>query len=291
MKTELYDLLTSDVYTDAPEYAERVARIKELVAEDAQLKINARINEDGIAGNLPEDDYVLTDGAAWFTVGELSVRIRTDGDRVHVDIYPLHREAEPAMATCSVSESEDEGRWTNHYFHCGVQWDDMWSCQCDDECPVCHAEIEPYASTDNNTGDVEVHAQDVYDLAEKVAPLLLKAKNLYDVAKNFTLEAGMPWTDPRTGKTHQPKKKSKNDLEVKTRSKKCANDETICMACREINILPDGLTANMVRGRPCDDCKRTGTLMAFPEYLKLSVAETEALLKPKPKSKKLKKQL
>lgn len=30
-------------------------------------------------------------------------------------------------------------------------------------------------------------------------------KNLYDVAKKVTLEAGMPYTDPRTGITTQPK--------------------------------------------------------------------------------------
>lgn len=28
--------------------------------------------------------------------------------------------------------------------------------------------------------------------------------NLYDVAKEVTLEAGLPWTDPRTGVTHEP---------------------------------------------------------------------------------------
>ena len=60
----------------------------------------------------------------------------------------------------------DENAYTNHYFHCGVQWDDTWSCQCNDECPVCHGEIEPYASTENATGDLQVHAPDVAKLAE-----------------------------------------------------------------------------------------------------------------------------
>lgn len=32
---------------------------------------------------------------------------------------------------------------------------------------------------------------------------------LYDIARQITLDAGMPWTDPRTGKTHQPPKKAK----------------------------------------------------------------------------------
>lgn len=30
------------------------------------------------------------------------------------------------------------------------------------------------------------------------------AKDLYDVAKEVTLGAGFPWTDPRTLETHQP---------------------------------------------------------------------------------------
>lgn len=39
-------------------------------------------------------------------------------------------------------------RFTNRYRHCGVEWADDWSCQCNDECPVCGAEIEPYESED-----------------------------------------------------------------------------------------------------------------------------------------------
>ena len=29
---------------------------------------------------------------------------------------------------------------------CGTMWTDDWSCQCDDRCPRCNAEIEPYHS-------------------------------------------------------------------------------------------------------------------------------------------------
>lgn len=34
----------------------------------------------------------------------------------------------------------------NHYRHCGTEWDDQWDCQCNDECPECKAEIEPFES-------------------------------------------------------------------------------------------------------------------------------------------------
>ena len=68
------------------------------------------------------------------------------------------------------NEQEDESAWTNHYYHHGQQWDSEWSCQCNDECPVCHHEIEPYASTDNATGDLQIHNQTVNDLAEAGGP-------------------------------------------------------------------------------------------------------------------------
>lgn len=36
----------------------------------------------------------------------------------------------------------------NFYKHedCGTKWADLWSCGCNDECPKCGGEIEPYAS-------------------------------------------------------------------------------------------------------------------------------------------------
>jgi hypothetical protein len=40
-----------------------------------------------------------------------------------------------------------------NYYRCDnghkiVEWDDEWSCQCDDECPQCGIAISPYASDD-----------------------------------------------------------------------------------------------------------------------------------------------
>lgn len=31
---------------------------------------------------------------------------------------------------------------------CAIDWSDSWSCQCDDRCPRCGAETEPYKSED-----------------------------------------------------------------------------------------------------------------------------------------------
>jgi hypothetical protein len=40
---------------------------------------------------------------------------------------------------------------------CEVDWSDEWSCACNDRCPVCDAEIEPYESEDLS---VQVEMQD-----------------------------------------------------------------------------------------------------------------------------------
>ncbi len=38
--------------------------------------------------------------------------------------------------------------YSNHYRcpHCQQEWQDEWDCACNDKCPTCHKEIEPYAS-------------------------------------------------------------------------------------------------------------------------------------------------
>lgn len=37
--------------------------------------------------------------------------------------------------------------WRNYYeCPCGCVWEDVWGCQCNDKCPECGKEIEPYES-------------------------------------------------------------------------------------------------------------------------------------------------
>jgi hypothetical protein len=45
-------------------------------------------------------------------------------------------------------------RFENHYYcpDCDVSWDDVWSCQCDDECPECHKDYTAKYSLDVETG-------------------------------------------------------------------------------------------------------------------------------------------
>jgi len=41
--------------------------------------------------------------------------------------------------------------WTNYYLCvCGEEWQDTHSCCCNDHCPVCNKEIEPYISDDGS---------------------------------------------------------------------------------------------------------------------------------------------
>jgi hypothetical protein len=60
--------------------------------------------------------------------------------------------------------SEEPKKFRNHY-RCprdGSEWQDAWSCMCNDKCPVCHAEIEPHASEELclQCGAVVDHASD-----------------------------------------------------------------------------------------------------------------------------------
>lgn len=40
----------------------------------------------------------------------------------------------------------EEFYFLNRYKHCGQVWEDHWSCACNDRCPICNAEIEPFES-------------------------------------------------------------------------------------------------------------------------------------------------
>jgi transcription initiation factor IIE alpha subunit len=62
------------------------------------------------------------------------------------------------------SDLLNERAYTN-FFLCPndqTEWLDEWSCTCNDRCPRCHAEIEPYASRDNETGGMIIHNEQIY---------------------------------------------------------------------------------------------------------------------------------
>lgn len=58
--------------------------------------------------NLPDGDYTLTEGAAWFTVKNFSVRVYSTDEGIVVDIYPVGRETEDSVASTYAYDSEVE---------------------------------------------------------------------------------------------------------------------------------------------------------------------------------------
>ena len=54
------------------------------------------------------------------------------------------------------NKEEMEPSFRNDYqCVCGCEWSDVWSCQCNDRCPKCNREIEPYASEDLTSNDAQ----------------------------------------------------------------------------------------------------------------------------------------
>jgi hypothetical protein len=63
----------------------------------------------------------------------------------------------PVVAIVQHEEQQDETRFTNFFVHCRQEWEDEWSCMCNDRCPVCNREIEPYASWEQGDPDPNMH--------------------------------------------------------------------------------------------------------------------------------------
>jgi len=54
------------------------------------------------------------------------------------------------IITAVPSEPQTPDRFRNYYEcpHDGTKWNDEWTCTCNDRCPTCDSEIEPYFSED-----------------------------------------------------------------------------------------------------------------------------------------------
>ena len=53
------------------------------------------------------------------------------------------------MNDTSPSDSETPSAWYINYYgcpYCQLEWQDEWNCACNDKCPDCNKEIEPYES-------------------------------------------------------------------------------------------------------------------------------------------------
>lgn len=51
--------------------------------------------------------------------------------------------------------------FTNIYVcpHDNTMWEDVWTCMCNDRCPCCNSEIEPYESIEHDSGEVINHVK------------------------------------------------------------------------------------------------------------------------------------
>lgn len=98
---------------------------------------------------------------------KLAERLIDDGDRSLVRTSNVLIECQKAIAKAEAlsqtapmpvpapvpAEPEPEQWWLNKYEHCGQQWEGQWSCCCNDDCPVCGKEIEPYESEEIDKQD------------------------------------------------------------------------------------------------------------------------------------------
>lgn len=100
----------------------------------------------------------------------VSCKVDDDDDRYQEMIFPAENNntdeplpAETVEFLASGDQAfpdteEDEGKYLNYYkCPCSCEWQDHWSCMCDDRCPDCNTSIQPYKSEETDTGEVTEH--------------------------------------------------------------------------------------------------------------------------------------
>ena len=66
--------------------------------------------------------------------------------------------------------NEEVNEFRMYYKHCDTEWDMEWSCTCNDRCPVCNHEIEPYEFELIEAGIREPYESDSPSVGEEVKP-------------------------------------------------------------------------------------------------------------------------
>lgn len=81
--------------------------------------------------------------------GELHVEL-PDPAEVVLMAVGLHGVTRADLALIGDMRHDTDGNpcvWTNRYScTCGMNWNDQWSCQCDDTCPGCGKDVSPHTS-------------------------------------------------------------------------------------------------------------------------------------------------
>lgn len=61
------------------------------------------------------------------------------------------------IGLCDNCQDQSTDTWTNHYrCVCGEEWEDVWDCCCNDRCPLCGKEVEPYISDDGSLSSEDI---------------------------------------------------------------------------------------------------------------------------------------
>lgn len=114
--------------------------------ESAVLKI-----VDELPSSAIWRQFIQMTGLDGHTVVRESKLLR-DAKQLVADIQAM---AQPLTTT--ESDLDGSSEFENHYLcTCGEQWQDTWSSACNDRCPSCNREIEPYASDDGSMTDEEI---------------------------------------------------------------------------------------------------------------------------------------
>ena len=85
----------------------------------------------------------------------------------------------------------------NHYrcHRCQAQWNDLWSCMCDDDCPYCGARHMSPCSSDDLTIIITQTRNGYFAVLR--SPATAEAEPDYvEVAHFPTLEAAAAWRSP-----------------------------------------------------------------------------------------------
>lgn len=88
------------------------------------------LKEIAKARNIPFSEVIREAVAEISVTGGSNMRLKKDGCTHQWESEP---ECQPAYLN-------------NYDCPCGAQWDDIWSCGCDDECPQCGADVSPSES-------------------------------------------------------------------------------------------------------------------------------------------------
>lgn len=80
-----------------------------------------------------------------------------------------------------------ESGFINYYRHCEVEWHDKWSCRCNDRCPVCGGEIEPYHSIDDDEDETPLQ-QGIPEMSE-VQDAVAEVEAVTDAAAQHLIDA------------------------------------------------------------------------------------------------------